>query len=151
VQNVTGAVGARLDRLRSAGHKVTTARRAVLEVLAQTGEHLSADDVAERAALRRPGIHRATVYRALDTLCELGVLTHTHVGRGATTYHLAPDAGCGSATGHLHAQCSACGRIEDLPADVLDDVVERLRLEQGFRLHPEHAALLGVCRDCAAG
>ena len=138
--------------LRAAGQRVTRSRVALLRcVIAAGGEHLSADALLEQVADSDPPIHRATVYRTLEGLTAAGVLRHVHLDRGLTAYHLAstpraehhrPD--------HLHAQCSVCGRVTDLPAHVLGDTATRVRRATGFRLDPSHVALSGVCRDCAA-
>lgn len=140
-------VEAALDRLRAGGHRVTEARRAVLEVLATGEGHPSADELSARVEARHPGIHRATIYRTVDRLTTLGVVTHVHIGGGATAYHLAP----GEPTReHLHAICSSCGRIIDLPGDLLDPVTTWLATTADFTLAPAHVALSGVCGTCRA-
>ncbi|TLW94772.1 transcriptional repressor [Saccharomonospora piscinae] len=139
------AVAFVLDQLRSHGHRITGARSAVIEALAQIGGHPSAEQLAERVRARYPAIHRATVYRTLETLSELGVVTHVHIGGGASTYHLTPGT---AANGHLHASCRGCGRIVDLPGDLLAPVVERLARESEFELDPAQVALSGRCREC---
>ncbi len=123
---------------------MTPARRAVIGVLAATTDHLDAEQVGARVLELAPSVHRATVYRTLETLSEVGVVTHVHTGRGATAYHLAADV-----TGwrHLHAQCRVCERMIDLPDDLLDGVAARLAAA-GFTLEPHHVALSGVCQHC---
>ncbi|ADB29703.1 ferric uptake regulator, Fur family [Kribbella flavida DSM 17836] len=132
-------------RLRERGERVTPARLAVVEVLAGTAEHLSAEQIGERAEQLRPGIHRATVYRALDALGEFGLVTHVHLGRAGTTYHLAGEL----APRHLHLRCSECGTVLDAPGDTLEQTRRKLQRDLGFRLAPEQVALVGVCADCA--
>jgi Fur family transcriptional regulator, ferric uptake regulator len=90
-------------------------------------------------------VNRSTIYRALETLADLGVVQHIHSGRAATLYHLTADAGP-----HAHATCDSCGRVIDLPSGVLAAAAEQLQREQGFVLNPGHVALSGLCRDCAA-
>ncbi|CAM3186670.1 Fur family transcriptional regulator [Saccharomonospora xinjiangensis] len=139
------AVDAVLDQLRSQGQRITGARRAVVETLAHIGGHPSAEELLHRVRQRYPTVHRATVYRTLDTLSELGVVTHVHLGDGASTYHLA----LGPAhPGHLHAKCRECGRIVDLPGDLLGPVADRLAREREFELDPAHVALSGRCGGC---
>ncbi|WP_321575356.1 Fur family transcriptional regulator [Oerskovia douganii] len=140
-----GRVEEALGLLRSGGHRVTEARRAVLEVLATGEGHPSADELCARVHERHPGIHRATVYRTVDRLTTLGVLTHVHIGGGATAYHLAAGS---PAREHLHAICDVCGRIIDLPGDLLDPVTTWLATEAGFTLAPAHVALSGTCATC---
>ncbi|MCL9759694.1 Fur family transcriptional regulator [Frankia sp. AiPa1] len=135
-------------RLRALGERVTPARRAVLRVLAETTEHLCVEDVLARADVIVPGLHRTTVYRAVETLGDLGLVTHVHPAHGPVVYHLAAGLTGG---GHLHVRCRRCGAIQDVPADLLDGVAERLAHTVGFRLQPDHAALTGVCRACLDG
>lgn len=146
-QNLTGRV--RLDEsiaaLRNGGERVTTARRLVLEILAGTDEHLNADDISTRITELSPSIHRATVYRTLDSLARLRLISHVHLPHGAATYHLA-DA---EDRLHLHLACRMCGKIVDASPDLLDAVATRLAESTGFVLDPEHAALTGWCERCS--
>jgi Fur family ferric uptake transcriptional regulator len=143
------AAGARehaLQVLRAHGQRLTRPRRAVVAALAALDGHPSAEDVGAEVARLDAGVHRATVYRTLDTLAELGVVAHVH-SHGTTAYHLAdPDDGT-----HLHARCRSCARVVDLPGDLLDDAVARVRAGSGFVVEPAHVALSGTCADCSAG
>ena len=139
-----------LQLLREKHERVTRARQAVIEVLDSTEEHLAADEIVARAETSAPGVHRATVYRALSTLGELGLVTHTHVGGAATVYHLALLAPADDAAPapHAHLQCGNCQAVIDIPVDALDSLISRVDREIGFLIEPHHAALLGVCADC---
>jgi Fur family transcriptional regulator, ferric uptake regulator len=140
-----------LDLLRNRHERVTRSRRAVIEVLDGTEEHLTADEIVARAEASAPGIHRATVYRALATLGDLGLIIHTHVGGSATVYHLAlPAAATETSNRHAHLQCTRCQAVIDFPIDVLDSLISRVDQEVGFLVEPHHAALLGLCADCRA-
>ena len=138
------AVDTAAGLLRARGERMTGPRRAVLSVLAEDAGHLSADQVVSAVAGFDPGVHRASVYRALEALSQLGVVQHVHLGHGTTTYALA------AGRPHLHGHCQRCGTLVDLPGDLLDDVGARLAAESGFALDPAHVALSGVCRNCAA-
>ena len=156
----SASVAAALQALRAERQRVTPARRAVLDVLDGTRAHLDADQIVAHAADRAPGVHRATVYRALSTLSELGLVSHTHMAGAATVYHLVdhlaatgPDGEISAVGGahhppHVHLQCSVCGQVIDVDSSVLDPVRLDLERRLGFALTPEHAALLGVCRSC---
>jgi Fur family ferric uptake transcriptional regulator len=130
--------------LRSRGERMTQPRRAVVATLARTDEHLSADEILLDASKTYPGVNRSTIYRALEALADLGVVQHIHSGRAATMYHLTTEQGP-----HAHATCDSCGRVIDLPDDVLAGAAARLRADEGFVLDPGHVALSGRCRDCA--
>ena len=108
-----------LDELRARSERVTPARRAVLEVLDATADHLTAEEIVAQAERSAPGVHRATVYRALATLGELGLITHTHLGGSAAVYHLSPPASptAGASASHAHLQCTRCHAVIDVPVD----------------------------------
>jgi Fur family ferric uptake transcriptional regulator len=131
--------------LRARGERMTQPRRAVVAALAGSREHLSAEEILVDASKAYPGVNRSTIYRALETLADLGVVQHIHSGRAATLYHLTTEQGP-----HAHATCDTCGRVIDLPGDVLATAAARLRADEGFVLDPGHVALSGQCRDCAS-
>ncbi|TDE13021.1 Fur family transcriptional regulator [Jiangella asiatica] len=139
------AVERAIDMLRSEGHRITGARHAVIETLATIDGHPSAEQLSEQVRSLHPTVHRATVYRTLETLAAIGVVTQVHLAGSATTYHLAGDA---TGRDHLHASCRVCGRIIDLPGDLLDPVMRRLAEERDFALDPPHIALSGTCHTC---
>lgn len=131
-----------LSLLRASGDRITTSRRAVVEAVLAGDHHVTADEVAARVADRHPEVHRATVYRTLDRLQELGVVTHVHLGHGPSTFHV-------NDRPHHHAVCSSCGSVVEVPMAALDDLAARLRDDLGFELSPQHFALSGRCANCA--
>ena len=139
-----------LQALTTKGERITVARRAVIEVLDNTTDHLTADEIAIKAGATAPGVHRTTVYRALTTLGELGVVSHTHVAGSATIYHLTTPGRDHPATDHAHVQCTSCNRIIDIDESALRPLERTLRKDIGFRLDVHHAAFLGTCADCVA-
>jgi Fe2+ or Zn2+ uptake regulation protein len=132
-------------RLRSRGERMTRQRRAVLGALARSSGHLTAEEVCSAVAEADPGVHRASVYRTLEAMSELGVVQHVHVGHGGTTYHLVAGR-----SPHLHVQCRSCGAVFDAPHDLLDGAARELVRLHGFVLDPGHVALSGACARCAA-
>jgi Fur family transcriptional regulator, ferric uptake regulator len=126
-----------LHRLREQGHRITTARRMVLEGLGSTDEHVTADILARWIQHIHPEIHLSTVYRTLDSLCAWGLITQIRRPHGASFFHLAPT--------HQHVMCDVCGRIEDVPSSEFDDLVLRLRDAHGFELDIFQTALVGRC------
>jgi Fe2+ or Zn2+ uptake regulation protein len=131
--------------LRAKGERMTAPRRAVLTALSQSAGHLSMEEVVAAVAEAAPSVHRASVYRTLVALSDLGVVQHVHLGHGATAYHLT-----GADGPHLHAQCRRCGAIQDLPNDLLSEVARRMGAAHGFELDATHVALSGLCAACAA-
>lgn len=130
--------------LRSRGDRMTGPRRAVIAAFLarQAASHLTPEQVVLAVAELDPTVHRASVYRALEVLSQLGVVQHVHLGHGTTAYHLA------APHEHLHAHCVRCDRVIDLPGHLLDDVARTVADAYGFVLDPSHVALSGTCVDC---
>lgn len=146
---MTGRADHAIAELRRQGERVTAARRAVVEVLDATIDHLTADEIAVLATASAPGVHRATVYRALTTLGEFGLVSHTHVAGSATIYHLVLPGQDRPEPGHAHVQCTTCNRIIDIDESALEPLARTLRKDIGFRVDAHHAAFLGTCAECA--
>ena len=128
-------------RLRAKGYRLTPQRQLVLEAVVTLG-HATPDEIAERVRRTASGVNISTVYRTLELLEELGLVTHTHLGHGAPTYHAADDAD------HLHLVCRECGGIEEVPTRILDDSVGRIATEHGFAVDASHFAIFGTCAEC---
>ena len=124
--------------LRREGHRVTTARRMVIDLLAHTHEHLGADDLANRLHDAHPEIHLSTVYRTLDSLREWGLVEKVHQPHGQSFFHLSG--------GHHHLVCAQCGVVRDVPAHEFEALVERVRDAYDFELAVGDTALVGRCR-----
>jgi Fur family transcriptional regulator, ferric uptake regulator len=128
-------------RLRAMGCRITSTRRAVLDVVLGDERHRTAEQIAEAVHAMDAGVHRSTVYRTLEALEEAGVLTHVHLGHGSATYHLAGQR-------HHHAVCEKCGAVVELPTHFLDGAARWLAEEHGFDANPEHFAVVGRCTAC---
>ena len=136
-------VDAVMQHMRERGGRVTTALRAVVELLANTDEHLTAADIATAVQQSHPAIHVSTIYRGLERLSDAGMVTHLHVGHGPTVYHLADDY-------HGHLVCRRCGAVLDVPTAVVQPVARTVARDYGFALEAGHLALGGLCADCAS-
>lgn len=129
--------------LRAHGLPVTVQRRALLEQFVGRTDHPSVDMLHEGLARTLPGVNRATVYRTLETLVELGLATRmAHLG-AQSRYDPRVER-------HDHLICERCGSVEDLFSTPLDG----LRLPQpasGFRARDYTVQFRGLCRSCAPG
>src|SRR5689334_15677589 len=110
-QQMTPAREETAQALRRSGYRVTTQRVVVAEALAGAGRHLSAEEVMSAVAERLPNVALPTVYAALDTLEDAGLVRRVAAGRGAALYDAGPAA-------HHHLVCRRCGAVTDLEADV---------------------------------
>ncbi|CAB4681095.1 unannotated protein [freshwater metagenome] len=88
------------------------------------------------------GVNLSTVYRTLEVLESVGLVTHAHIGHGAPTYHAVDEEL------HIHLVCDRCSAVASVPAAVASTFVERLRSEQGFTTDISHMAIHGHCAKC---
>ena len=138
--------GAPIDltgELRAKGYRLTPARQLVLEAVLAL-EHATPDAICVEVQRTASSVNLSTVYRTLELLEELELVSHTHLGHGAPIYHAAHERD------HLHLVCGACGRITEAAAAFADSLVERLRGEFGFETDVAHFALFGRCAECVA-
>ena len=98
----------------------------------------------QRLLAEAAGVNISTIYRTLELLEQLGLVTHTHLGHGAPTYHSATDED------HLHLVCRVCGQIIETDVSVADHLIEDLATQQGFVTDVTHFAIFGRCKDCVS-
>ncbi len=131
------------DVLRSRGLRLTAPRQLVLEAVHALG-HATPEQVHAAVAERAAGVNITTVYRTLELLEELRLITHAHLTHGAPTYHPV------GSDQHVHLVCHECGSVEELTPAALEPLAEDLRRSRGFLLDIGHAALFGTCASCSA-
>lgn len=137
----TSSVEGVLALLREQGGRVTSARRLLLEAIFAAGAHQTAEQLATAVQDRSPDVHMSTIYRNLDDLERLGVVTHAHLGHGPAMYHLA-------AAAHGHFVCESCGTMIEAPDELFATLARKVRSRFGFDIDPHHFALLGRCERC---
>jgi Fur family transcriptional regulator, ferric uptake regulator len=128
--------------LRSRGSRVTSSRRILLEVLFAADGHMSAEELADAVQTRAPDVHLSTIYRNLEELEHLGVISHSHLGHGPSSYLLASHA-------HAHFICADCGKMIEAPEEMFRGLARSARERLGFAIDPKHFAILGRCADCS--
>lgn len=89
--------------------------------------------------LKAIGVNISTVYRTLYLLEELGLVRHTHLGHGASTFSVTDE------DVHVHLVCRDCAAVSELAAEAVGDLAALLTEQQGFVLDIGHAALFGRC------
>lgn len=131
-----------LDR---AGHRLTGPRRALAVLIAGQDGHFTAAELVAAARSRRLGVGRATVFRTLEVLEELGAIERLDLPNGEHAY-----VGCQPAH-HHHVVCSRCGRTSEIRDADLQRVVRRVARQTGYRVDDHRLELFGLCPACLAG
>ena len=133
------------EHLRASGLRWTPKRRTLVEVLSRANGHVTGSELIERCRQVDPTTIPSTVYRTLDVLESLGLLSHSHGADGREEFHVLPVA----AHGHLH--CIGCGTTWELPDAEAAAVVESLRRSRRFAVDVTHLSIAGQCEACLAG
>src|ERR1700712_3022750 len=121
------------DRLRERGMRLTSQRERVMEAIAAL-VHATPEQIAQAV----PEVDLTTVYRTLETLEQIGMVAHTHLGHGAPSYRLASDE-------HVHVVCHQCGSVLDAPVGLVDRLAGQLLKERGFIVDRSHFTVFGTC------
>ena len=129
--------------LRQRGYKLTPQRRAVLNVIALTREHLTPAAIYERVHQEHPGIGLVTIYRTLEILAELGLICEVHIGGNCRSYLMRRPL-----EHHHHLICSDCGAVVDFADCDLGELEQRLSQETGFKIEDHLLEFLGRCQNC---
>jgi len=130
-----------LDR---AGYRLTEPRRVVARLVVDQAGHFSAADLVREARVRRMAIGRATIFRTLDVLSELGLVEQIDLPNGDHAY-----VGC-APTHHHHVVCSNCGRASEIEDAGLRALVREVARRTGYRVDEHRLELFGLCPACQA-
>lgn len=129
--------------LKARGMRLTRQRERVIDAVRRLG-HATPDGLA--AAVARdggPALPLSTIYRNLEALEDVGIVSHTHLDHRSPTYHLADHAN------HLHLVCLSCGAVIESGVQTADAFVGNLLTRHGFVADVRHMAIHGWCADCS--
>ena len=135
--------------LRDAGHRLTGPRRAVWAALADedaAGAHLSVDEIVDGTQRQGSGVDRATAYRVLALLEELGLVRASQLDAGGPVRweRAHPDE-------HFHLRCTTCGTVDHHVGSLVATVREHLDDGHGFRAETVELTVHGRCARCRTG
>jgi len=132
-----------IETLREAGYRLTPQRLMVLKAIASSEAHQTAEAIHQEVVKTYPYLDIATVYRILQLLKRLHLVTEIDLGRDSARYEVAEP------NKHNHMVCRECRHTFDLRLSYLEELHTRLIKEFGFEPDLEHFAIGGLCADCA--
>lgn len=130
------------EALQSGGYRLTRARKAIFQVLIESGGHVSADDVAGAVHHLEPSVGRMTVYRTLELLRQLGLVQPVYQGTGAAHYVLMVEGH------HHHLICSTCDRVIEFDECMAQEMGKRLGERFAFQIQGHLLEFYGLCPEC---
>ena len=129
--------------LREQGFRITPQRQLVLQSV-NALEHGTPEEILTEVQRTAAGVNLSTVYRTLEVLEGVGLITHTHIGHGSPVYHSKTQAP------HIHLVCDSCAEVTSIPAAVAGEFSADLEETYGFTPAMTHMAVTGLCKSCSS-
>lgn len=129
------------DVLRDYGFRITPQRQLVLEAVNTLG-HATPEELLIEVQKTAAAVNLSTIYRTLEVLEQVGLVTHAHIGHGPPTYHSVEDEP------HIHLVCDVCQNVTSIPAHSAEVFVQLLREQVGFETDVAHVSIHGQCATC---
>ena len=128
--------------LRRDGYKLTAQRRAVIQAITSSQDHLTPATIYKKVRHDHPNIGLVTIYRTLEILAELQLICELHAGGTCRSYTIS------TPQHHHHLICSNCGTVIDFTGHDLVELEQGLSKESGFRIDGHLLEFFGLCQSC---
>jgi len=139
-------------KLKGYGYRMTRGREAIMKVLAEAKDHLSAEDIYIKVYASYPSIGLTSVYRTLEVLVSTGLVYKFDFGEGRARYEISE--GPRGERHHHHLVCTDCGRIVDY-TDFIDEELALLKKTEvelskkyNFKIINHLVQFYGFCNKC---
>ena len=134
------------DKLKEKGYKLTPQRRATLDtIMEHQGKHLSTEEIYDLVKAKCPEIGLATVYRTLQLLDELGLITKINFDDGCGRYELNTHI---DDHHHHHLICLQCGAVIEVEVDLMESLEEEIEANYDFQISDHKVKFFGLCSKC---
>ncbi len=133
-----------MNCLREKGERLTLPRRLVIEALGQAHTHQTIKDIQQyiNATLDGQPLSETTIYRVLQWLKELEIVSQSDMGQNGIVYALT------SNPYHHHLVCLRCGITFTVEDELFASLRENLNAKYGFEARIEHMVIYGQCEKC---
>ena len=128
-----------VQRLEEQGYRVTSSRLAIVAAVLDRSGHFSVDDILSQL----PGVGRATVFRTVKLLSEMGVLCRVLLEDGTLRYRVSRRQ-----DHHHHLVCVSCASVQELDACIDPDVLGDLARSTGYEIEGHWLEFFGRCAAC---
>lgn len=121
--------------------RMTRQRQVILEELKNVSLHPTAHEVYRKVRRRLPRISLGTVYRNLETLSKLGIVSKLELGGSQKRFDVHSEA-------HYHVRCTNCGSLNDIPLKPIPDIENVFRNACDYQITGHQLILVGLCPNC---
>lgn len=131
-----------IEELQARGIRITPQRAIIFDAIEKLQGHITAEEIFAEVQKVNSYISLATIYRTLELLQELKLVSQTNFGRSQTYFALKDHCS------HHHIVCTECGGIEEFPDQFLEPLKAKLASQFGFQAHTDHMSIFGICKKC---
>ena len=131
-----------MQALKDSGHRLTPQRLMILSAVRHARDHVTATEILKEVKQTYPYIDVSTVYRTLNVLREMRLISETNMGSGEYRYEWI------GKNKHHHLICRNCDQVTLLDHKYLEGLGTEILDDYGFQSDIDHFAISGLCRDC---
>ena len=131
-----------IESLRQEGYRLTPQRMLILSIIDDSMGHISAEEIHQKVRQQYPFVNISTIYRTLNLLKKLRLVSETDLGEGYVRYELL------ERERHHHLVCRQCGQSFAFEHELLKPLQRRLLRTYGFAADVDHFAIFGLCQRC---
>ena len=128
--------------LKKKGYRITPQREMIIDAIAHSPQHITAEEIAEQIRAHTSAVNIATVYRTLDLLWQEGFACRNDLSEGKSVYATFQHGP------HIHLVCRKCARVIDAERQMLDSLEKSLEENYHFQADLDHFSVFGLCDDC---
>lgn len=129
-----------IEKLKDEGHRITKARRAIVEIFSNFEEPLSVADILDILKKLKINSNKTTIYREIDFLKAKGIIHEIDFGESKKRYELKGE--------HHHIICESCSRVEDIEDCEVESLEKTIKSKTGFKISRHSLEFFGLCRSC---
>jgi Fur family transcriptional regulator, ferric uptake regulator len=135
------------NNLKDKGYKLTPQRRAIVDMIIRNeGSHLTTEEIYDLVRADCPEIGLATVYRTVQLLEELGVVSKLDLNDGCSRYELVHTE---ENHQHHHLICTNCGKVIEVEGDLLEVLEHNIEEKYNFKIKNHSVKFYGLCSSCS--
>ena len=131
-----------VEGLRDQGYRLTPQRDVILAAIKDAEGHFTAEQIYQQVHAQSPAVNRATVYRTLELLNHIAIISEIDLGGASHEYELSEDEP------HHHLVCRGCGMTYSVSHDLVQPLAIALHKELSFEADLDHLSVFGLCAQC---
>ena len=131
-----------INDLREKGYRITPQREMIINAVAHSPRHITAEEIADQLRKHTQAINIATVYRTLDLLWQEGYACRNDLSEGKSVYSTFQHGP------HIHLVCRKCDQVIDADIKMLNSLGDDLHSNYDFRPDLDHFSIFGICHEC---